>query len=120
MNNQFDEKIKKIERELTDLKTASEYSSIRSAAVTYSQQVYTGSYRITYENKGEPVFSIVHTGLISDEEDLGGASPRTPQGNIQIVDVSTSYTNAQSQEITKYTTLVVVSNIPVISIERIS
>lgn len=119
MNNEFDKKIKNIEQELTDLKTASEYSSVRSAAVTYSQLVYTGTYRITYENRGEPVFSLVHTGIISDEEDLGGAMARTPEGNTQIVEVFTSYIDTTYQEITKYTTMVVVSNVVVTKIERI-
>ena len=120
MNNEFDKRIKNIEQELTDLKTASEYSSVRSAAIKYSQTVYTGTYRITYENKGEPVFSLVHTGIISDEEDLGGAMPRTPEGNTQIVEVFTSYFDENNQEIVKYTTMVVVSNVAVTKIERIS
>lgn len=119
MGNEFDKRIKNIEQELTDLKTASEYSSVRSAAVTYSQLVYTGTYRITYENRGEPVFSIVHTGIIDDNEELGGAMARTPEGNIQIVEVFTSYLNSSYQEVTKSTTLVVVSNIAVAKIERI-
>lgn len=118
MNNEFDKRIKNIERELTDLKTASEYSSVRSAAVNYSQLVYTGTYRITYENRGEPVFSIVHTGIISDEEELGGAMAHTPEGNTQIIEVFTSYIDANNQEITKYTTMVVVSNVVVTKIER--
>lgn len=119
MASEFDEKIKNIEQELTDLKTASEYSSVRSAAVTYSQLVYTGSYRITYDNRGEPVFSIIHTGIISDEEELGGAMARTPEGNTQTVDVFTSYMDSNNQEIVKYTTMVVVSNVPVTDITRI-
>lgn len=119
MNNEFDKRIKNIEQELTDLKTASEYSSVRSAAIKYSQTVYTGTYRITYQNVGEPVFSLVHTGIISDEEELGGARARTPEGNTQIVDVFTSYIDTNNQEITKYTTMVIVSNIPVVNIERL-
>lgn len=119
MGNEFEKRIKNIEQELTDLKTASEYSSVRSAAITYSQTVYTGTYRITYENKGEPVFSLVHTGIISDEEELGGAMARTPEGNTQIVEVFTSYMNSQQQEIVKYTTLVVVANLAVTNIERV-
>lgn len=119
MMDQFERRIKNIEQELTGLKTASEYSSVRSAAVSYSGMVYTGSYRITYQNKGEPVFSLVHTGIISDEEELGGARARTPEGNTQIVDVFTSYIDTNNQEITKYTTMVIVSNIPVVNIERL-
>lgn len=120
MNKDFEKELKEIEAELTDLKTASEYSSVRSAAVTYSQTVYTGVYRITYENRGEPIFSFIHTGIIEDEEDLGGAMPRTPSGNVQLVDVSTTFINTQFQPVTRYTTMVVVSNVPVVSIERIS
>lgn len=119
MKSDLDEKLKYIEKELTDLKTASEYSSVRSAAVTYSQLVYTGTYKITYENKNEPIFSLIHTGIIADENDLGGARPRTPQNNIQYVDVFTSYMDLNNQEVTKTTTLVVVSNLAVKSIERI-
>lgn len=120
MRNDLDGKLKYIEQELTMLKTASEYSSVRSAAVTYSQLVYTGTYKITYENKAEPVFSIVHTGLIDDAEDLGGAMARTPENNIQYVEIFTSYINSSNQEVTKTTTLVVVSNLAVTKIERIS
>lgn len=119
MANDFDKELKKIEQELTDLKTASEYSSIRSAAITYSQTVYTGTYRITYENKGEPVFSIIHTGIISDNADLGGAMARTPEGNTQLVDVFTTYIGANNQEVVRYTTMVVVSNLAVTRIERL-
>lgn len=120
MGNEFDKRIKNIEQELTDLKTASEYSSIRSAAITYSQLVYTGTYRITYENRGEPVFSLVHTGIISDEEELGGAMAHTPEGNTQIVEVFTSYMDGQQHEVVKYTTMVVVSNVAVTKIENIT
>lgn len=119
MRNEFDEKITYIESELRDLKTASVYSSVRSAAVTYSQLVYTGTYKITYANADEPVFSIVHSGIIADKEDLGGASARTPQGNTQLVDVFTTYMDNNNQEITRQTTLVVVSNLAVQSIERL-
>lgn len=119
MRSDLDEKLKYVEKELTDLKTASEYTSVRSAAVTYSQLVYTGTYKITYENKNEPVFSIVHNGIIADENDLGGARARTPEGNTQIVEVFTSYMDSNNQEVTKTTTLVVVSNLAVVKIERI-
>lgn len=118
MNNGLENEIKFIEQELTDLKTASEYSSVRSAAVKYSELVYTGSYRIIYDNKGEPVFSTVYTGRIEDKDDLGSAMARTPVGNSQIVDVSTTFINTQFQPETFYTTLIVVSNVPVISITR--
>lgn len=118
MRNEFDKRIKHIEDELRDLKTASEYSSVRSAAVTYGQLVYTGTYRITYANADEPVFSSIHTGIIGGE-DLGGANARTPQGNTQLVDVFTTYINSGGQEITVQTTLVIVSNLAVQSIERL-
>ena len=120
MNNNFEKEILSIERELTDLKTAAEFSSVRSAAITYSQLVYTGVYKITYENRGEPIFSFVYAGIIEDNEDIGDVMARTPSGNVQMVDVSTSYINQQFQPETLYTTMVVVSNVPVTRIERIS
>ena len=120
MNSEFDKRLKNIEQELTDLKTASEYSSIRSAAVTYSQLVYTGTYRIEYDNKGEDVFSIITTGIIQDNNTLGKALGRTPVAGVQIVEVFTSYENSQGQEVTKSTTMVVVSNVPVLNISRMS
>lgn len=120
MNNEFDKRLKDIEQELTDLKTASEYSSVRSAVVTHSELVYTGSYKIVYNNKGEDVFSLIFTGIIEGETNLGEAMARTPVGGEQIVDVFTSYENDQYQEVTKQTTMVVVSNVPVASITRIS
>lgn len=120
MNNDFEKKLKEIEQELTDLKTASEYSFVRSAATAYSGLVYTGSYLITYDNRGEPIFSIVRAGLIEDEADLGRSMARTPEGGTQIVDVFTSYLGSGGQEVIKYTTMVVISNVPVSSITRIS
>lgn len=120
MNSEFDKKLKDIEQELTDIKTASEYSSVRSAATAYSDLVYTGSYLITYDNRGEPIFSMVHTGLIEDQTDLGRSMARTPENGTQIVDIFTSYQDAGGQEVVKYTTMVVVSNVPVLSITRIS
>lgn len=120
MDNNFEKEIQNIEKELTALKTAAEFSSVRSAAITYSQLVYTGVYRITYENKGEPIFSFVYAGIIENNEDIGDAMARTPSGNIQMVDVSTTFINQQFQPETLYTTMLVVSNVPVTKIERIS
>jgi hypothetical protein len=120
MNREFEKRLKSIEQELTDLKTASEYSSVRSAASAYSELVYTGSYLITYDNHGEPIFSMVHTGLIEVQADLGRSMARTPQGGTQVVDIFTSYQDSGGQEVVKYTTMVVVSNVPVLSITRIS
>ena len=105
--NDFDQMIKKIESELLAIKTASQYTSVRSANFTASVVVQQGLYRIIYQNSGEPVFSFCYIG--TNVEEYGSPYPRTPQGNTQIIEVK--YDSSAP--------LVIVSNVPVISITRI-
>lgn len=107
MKNDFGQMIKNIENEILNLKTASEYASIRSAEYTASISVSTGLYRITYNNDGEPIFSFCYIG--TDISAFGIPYARTPENNSQIIEVLES----------NPTTLVVISNVPVISITRI-
>lgn len=85
MNNDFDEKLKQIERELLDIKTASVYSSVKSANFTTSFSVYTGVYQINYEGSNEQVLSNIYCGTSQGE--WGIAYIRTPEINSQIVEV---------------------------------
>jgi hypothetical protein len=105
--NEFDQTIKKIESELLAIKTASQYTSVRSANFTSSISVQQGLYRVTYQNTGEPIFSFCYIG--TNVEEYGSPYPRTPQGNTQVIEVK----NDSSAP------LVIVSNVPVISITRI-
>lgn len=117
MKNDFDSKIKHIEQEILDIKTASEFSSIRTSNVASSGTISTGLYRITYNSGGETIISMVYNGQSS----YCHLYPRTPSGNTQIVEVLTTEWSNETQSYTTYTNkLVVVSNVPVTSITRIS
>lgn len=105
--NDFDQTIKKIESELLAIKTASQYTSVRSANFTASVAVRQGLYQINYQSSGEPVFSFCYIG--TNIEEYGSPYPRTPQGNTQVIEVK--YDSSAP--------LVIVSNVPVTSITRI-
>lgn len=118
MKNEFESEIKKIEQELIDLKTASKYTSIRSAFHSTSTLVYTGMYRIRYNNNNNPIFSIIYCNFIGSN--YGLAYPRTPNGNEQIVEIDSTYFDGDSEQyVTQHLPLSIASNFPVISIERI-
>lgn len=118
MKNDFDKEVKDIEQELIDLKTASKYTSVRSALYTADALVYTGVYRIRYENADNPIFSIVYCNYMDSH--WGIAYPRTPNGNEQIVEIDTTFFDADLNEyVTKQAPLSIASNIPVAGIERI-
>lgn len=115
----FENRIKALELELLALKTASTYTSVRSANFTSSNLVYTGLYRITYGPPVEEIFSIVLCG--TSERQWGKGYPRTAGANTQIVEVASDRFDPSTQTTTTLQVpLVVVSNRPVISIERIS
>lgn len=115
MNEDFGDKIKNIEREILDLKTASLYTSIRNTITAYSGTVSTGVYKIIYDNQGENIISDVYTN--KNKKLDGSVSLRTPQGSEQFVDVDTT---DRETGVSYSTSLVVVSNVPVVSITRIS
>lgn len=116
MKKDFDQLIKDSENELLALKTASEYSSIRMTNFSSSTQVTTGLYRITYENSGEDIFSLIYCGVSSGN--WGVVSARTPVGNTQVIEVVTDIDVSSGWEVFS-APLVVVSNIPVVRITRI-
>ena len=110
----FGKRLKNIEKELLDLKTGSSFVSTRNAQYTPTALVYTGMYRIVFDNRDENVFSLVYAGK-SDNGVNGVAYPRTPSGNIQDVEIySDSFTQG-----TELVPMAVISNVPVISITRI-
>jgi len=117
MKNEFDRRLKNIEQELTDLKTAGEYTSVKSAEYTYGTLVSTGVYRITYETRPEAIFSIIY-GSVSGS-DVAIVEPRTPTSNHQIVDVVTTYYDGNGY-VTKQVPLSIISNRAVTDVERIS
>lgn len=122
MENEFDDRMKAIELELTALKTASIYTSVRSSYTAYSGKIRTGIYRITFNNTGEGILSYFFTD--KGYETSGGIYPRTPIGPTQIVEVNTTYDSAETggspTPVTYELSFVVVSNVPVTSITRIS
>lgn len=118
MKNEFDKEIKYIEDELLDLKTASEYTSIKNASVFSNLRVTTGLYRITYKQSDNPIIAMVYKGIPAN---YGVYYLRTPSGNTQIVEVVTTYwSNPDQTYYTDENTLTIISNTPVLNIERIS
>lgn len=117
MISEFDNRIKDIENELTALKTASEYSSVRSAYTSGTNNVYTGLYQINYNNpKGEPVMSMFY----KNDNNFGIIYGRTPGTNSQIVEVNSTRWNSSTQSYETFTTSMrVVSNVPVTNIVRL-
>ena len=115
MAYEFEKEIKAIEDEIVALKTAADYASIRSARLRMSATVQTGLYRITYADSSEPIFSFVYGDYIAGNGNTVWA--RTPSGNTQVVEVCTDIIAYPSPTMT--TTLTVISNRPVVSIERL-
>lgn len=111
----FDEEIKNIEAEILALKTAKEYSSVRSA-YSASVNVQTGLYEIIYQDTGEDIFSFVYGSYVDDN--WGTVWARTPVGNTQIIEINTDKTTYPSP--TQQATMTIVSSVPVVSITRIS
>lgn len=115
MAREFEKMVNSLEEEILNLKTASQYSSIRSA-YSVGTTVRTGLYRITYQDTGEDIFSFVTGTPVSDNN--GTVWPRTPTGNNQIVEVNSDAITYPSP--TSDIRMTVISNIPVVSITRIS
>lgn len=115
MSNEFEDRIKAIEAELLNLKTASEYTSVRSANYTTGTTATTGLYQIVYANNNDQVFSIV-----SKTGGTGNVRPRTPTNGTQDVEVNTDLYDPNTGTITREKiNLAVASNYPVISITKI-
>ncbi|MBP5470023.1 MAG: hypothetical protein J6Z11_12355 [Candidatus Riflebacteria bacterium] len=112
MKNEFDKELKNIEDELLNLKTASEYTSIKSTNYNNSWQVSTGLYQITYDNYGD-IATIAFLGDV--ETEFSPPDLRTPNGNKQIIEVVTTDPDG-----TIYTTnLTLISSQPVLSVVRL-
>lgn len=112
MNNEFDERIKKMEQELINLKTASRYASMRPACVMNRVAVNTGVYKIYYNNpSGEPIATFIIT---DDRYNRAGAYAHTPDASTQVVDMVASN---HDESWTGYVSII--SNVPVSRIERI-
>lgn len=115
MENDFSVRIANIERRLLELKTASDYASVRSAYTT-QVSVYTGLYRVTYSSTDEAVFSFAYGTPVSDN--YGTIFPRTPNGNQQVIEVNTDMRAYPST--TQTAQMTIIANKPVVSITRIS
>ena len=116
MQNEFDQRIKRLEQELLDIKTASEYSSVKSASFTASTTVYTGEYLITYADGKEDIIANIYCG--TSQSEWGIAYPRTPQGDTQVVEI-VSDTYEEGGYVRYYVPLSITSNRKVLSIARI-
>ena len=118
--NDFDKTVKRIEQELLDLKTASEYSSTRSASFGSVNTVSTGLYRITYAPGNEAIMATAFCEMIIGTDLYGSARLRTPENGSQVVEVNTNYRNFDTQQmVVGEATLRIISNRLVTSIARI-
>lgn len=119
MQNDFALEIKNMENEALALKTAAEYTSVRSANFTSTTNVYTGVYQITYASSSEPLFTIVVCG--SNPTNMGMIFPHTPSGNTQTIEVNTDYYDENTGTyVTTSSPVSVISNRAVTGIARIS
>lgn len=119
--NEFEQRIKNIESELLSLKTASEYTSTRSAHSSVVTGVFTGIYRVEYEAADNYIVSNVGCAEIEGTEYIGVAYPRTPTLNTQLIEIDTDYRNFDTGQLeTGTSTMLIVSNYPIKSIARIS
>lgn len=118
MNNEFVDRLKRIEKELLNLKTANLYSSVRSARTTSTDYLTTGLYKIQYQSKGEPIISLFSQAIVGP---YCWVYARTPDTNSQILEINTTYWDNETQQyITDSCPINIISNVPVISITRIS
>ena len=118
MNNDFANRLKQIELELLALKTSSLYTSIRNVVTAHASNVYTGVYRIDYETNGESIISEVYSD--KNKQVTGSISLRTPANGSQYVDVDTTYWTQGNESTTYNVSFVVISNVPVTQIVRVS
>lgn len=117
MVNEFDQRIKRIEKEILDLKTASEYASMRNTYTT-SATLTNGLYQIEYDVQDEDILA---TAFRAVDAYYCVPSLRTPSGNLQIMELQTKYwDNEQQAYITDSCPVTIISNYPVKSITRIS
>jgi hypothetical protein len=118
MTQDFESEMKQIEQELIDLKTAAEYTSVRSANFTSGFLAEIGLYKITYTGS-QDILSFVYCADSSGLWGSGNVYARTPIGNEQYVEVGYSEF-VISGSTTETVPMVVISNAPIASIERIS
>jgi hypothetical protein len=118
MENEFVNRLKKIENELLALKTASEYSSMRTAYTAPIVRVTTGLYRVNYATDGQAILSQFYR---QSDDTPCGIYERTPSTSSQVLEINTTvWDNTQQQYITYENGVRIVSNVPVVSITRIS
>lgn len=120
--NEFETRLKKMEQELTDLKTAAEYTAVRSAVLAQPLTVSTGLYRVQFEMPAaETLLAFAYCGLLNEADVPAMAYPRTPEGTTVVVEVDTHYTvSGTGQTAVGTAEMRIVANWPVVSIERVS
>lgn len=121
MKNDFETRIKSIERELISLKTAQRFASVRTSSVTYSDLLTTGNYRVTFDNRGGDILSSFFVSDPSGER-YGAVYALPPSNNSQVVQIDATDPNYPDIHTPVHFSvrLIVISNYPVISITRIS
>jgi hypothetical protein len=115
---ELEKRIKNAEQEIIDLKTSSQYTSIRSINFSSGFKATIGTYRATFsDNNG--VLSLVYC---SDSEGVWGSGivyGRTPSGNTQIIEVGYSE-YALSGSSSDVVPITIISNSPVQSIQKLT
>lgn len=113
MQNQFANRLKKIQDELLELKTNSKYTQAKPIDYASVDLNQSGVYRITYKNTGENILSFVTNALpIQLYEEV---KARTIQNNTQDVEVF-----IDPDLVGNVIQLTIIATAPVISFVRIS
>lgn len=86
MQNEFTNRIKKIEEELLNLKTNSKYTQAKPINYTSIDVNQSGIYRITYKSNGENILSYV-TNALPILQLYEEVKPRSVQNNTQDVEI---------------------------------
>ena len=122
MRDDFDKKIKNLEREILDLKTACEYTSVRSSSITNSQVLNTGNYQVTFDNDGDEIMSMF---FVNDPtgQHFGSVFALPPQGSTQTLLIDATdyqYSGATVVPVNFNVRLTAISNYPITNIVKIS
>lgn len=110
MNNECAKILSNLESELLDIKTSRKFAGVKTVKYSSSQNVSSGKYRITYETDDEEIFSAIYLQNNNIDKAMYVLA-KTPVSDIQDIEVYISFGTEPLQ---------IVSNIPVVSVEKIS
>lgn len=118
----FDQSIKNLLEEIVSLKTHKTVRSALKMCISKPVTVKTGYYKVTYEERDGPILSKAfcqNTNAELESDNIGFVYNRTPEGNTQTLEVDTYKYDGGNIVDTLELPMVIISNIPVIKVERI-